>query len=132
MKATIEESIILLTNALMERHGHLKPAEINKQLHATIAEVLAENPELKEAGLTGWVIDKVANGLKWATNRKADYQYDALLKSKQFRSLAKNYNMSEKGWDKAARKLIKKDPKRLAKILAYDLRNRKASVLFKQ
>lgn len=120
----IEESVQALTESV--DHNNLQ-----EELKSIVAEVVEENPHLNEAGVTGWVIDKVANGLKWATNRKADYQYDALLKSKQFKSLAKNYNMSEKDWDKAARKLIKKDPKRLAKILAYDLRNRKASVLFK-
>ena len=106
--------------------------QLEEELKIIVAEVVKENPHLNEAGITGWVIDKVANGLKWATNRKADYQYDALLKSKQFKSLAKDYNMNDEDWDKAARELIKKDPKRLAKILAYDLRNRKASTLFKQ
>ena len=123
-QTTIEESVLALGENLDQNN-------LEQELESIVAEVVKENPHLNEAGVTGWVIDKVANGLKWATNRKADYQYDALLKSKQFRSLAKNYNMSEKDWDKAARKLIKKDPKRLAKILAYDLRNRKASVLFK-
>lgn len=123
-QTTIEESVLALGENLDQNN-------LEQELESIVAEVVKENPHLNEAGVTGWVIDKVANGLKWATNRKADYQYDALLKSKQFRSLAKNYNMSEKDWDKAARELIKKDPKRLAKILAYDLRNRKASVLFK-
>jgi hypothetical protein len=124
-QATIKESIQALSKDLDQN-------KLEEELKIIVAEVVKENPHLNEAGITGWVIDKVANGLKWATNRKADYQYDALLKSKQFKSLAKDYNMNDEDWDKAARELIKKDPKRLAKILAYDLRNRKASTLFKQ
>jgi hypothetical protein len=91
---------------------------------------MKESSDLTEGGITGWVIDKISNGLKWAVNRKADYQYDALIQSKDFQSLAKHYKMSEKDWDKAARNMIKKDPKKFAQILAYDLRNRKASKLF--
>ena len=124
-QATIKESIQALSKDLDQN-------KLEEELKIIVAEVVKENPHLNEAGITGWVIDKVANGLKWATNRKADYQYDALLKSKQFKSLAKDYNMNDEDWDTAARELIKKDPKRLAKILAYDLRNRKASTLFKQ
>ena len=124
-QATIKESIQALSKDLDQN-------KLEEELKIIVAEVVKENPHLNEAGITGWVIDKVANGIKWATNRKADYQYDALLKSKQYKSLAKDYNMNDEDWDKAARELIKKDPKRLAKILAYDLRNRKASTLFKQ
>lgn len=127
----MKDTQVIINESLQALSENLDHNNLEKELKGIVAEVVEENPHLNEAGVTGWVIDKVANGLKWATNRKKDYQYDALLKSKQFRSLAKNYNMSEKDWDKAARKLIKKDPKRLAKILAYDLRNRKASVLFK-
>lgn len=75
-----------------------------------------------EEGITSWLIDKVADGFKWYANKKADYQYDALLSSKEFRSLASKYKMSEKDWDKKARELIKKDPKKFADILAYDVR----------
>ena len=132
MKATIEESITLLTNALIERHGHLKPAEINKQLHATIAEVLAENPELKEAGLTGWVIDKVANGLKWAVNKKADYQYDFLLKHKSFKGLAKKFKMTDKNWERTAKKWIKKDPKGFSKVLKNQMSDSRLDNMFKK
>lgn len=102
-----------------------------KELRGKIREYLKQAPQnLDEAGLTGWVIDKVTNGMKWAVNRHADYQYDALIKSKEFRSLAKHYKMSEKGWDKAARKMVKKDPKKFAKMLAYDIRNRRISKFF--
>ena len=107
-----------------------KYQELRQEIRKVIKRKMMESPQLDEASLTGWVIDKVANGLKWAVNRKADYQYDALLKSKDFKSLAGHYNMSEKDWDKAARNMVKKDPQRFAKILAYDLRNRKASRLF--
>tara|TARA_R110000803_G_scaffold208647_1_gene277467 strand:+ start:65 stop:388 length:324 start_codon:yes stop_codon:yes gene_type:complete len=104
---------------------------IEKQLNEAVNKAIKEAPKgLDEAGLTGWVIDKVSNGLKWATNKKADYQYDGFIKSKEFRGLAKHYNMSERDWDKKARQLMKKDPKRFADILMYDLRKRKISKYF--
>jgi|TARA_R110000744_G_scaffold355827_1_gene462444 hypothetical protein len=121
MKATIEESVTLLTNALIERHGQLKPTEINKQLRATIAEVLLENPELNEAGVAGWVVDKIANGLiqhkivkegkqkeadyivdkvltaiDAATSKKADYQFPATTESPHVKKLAKDLRKSKK------------------------------------
>lgn len=107
----IDESLQALSESLDYNN-------LEKELKDIVAEVVEENPHLNEAGVAGWVIDKVANGLKWATNRKADYQYDALLRSKQFKSLAKKYNMSEKEWDKIARNWVKKDPKKFAKILS--------------
>ena len=91
-----------------------------KELHKIIREEI-QNHRIEES-ITGWLIDKVANGLMWYNNKKADYQYDALLKSKEFRSLAARHNMSEKDWDKKARELVKKDPKKFADILAYDVR----------
>ena len=121
MKATIEESVTLLTNALIERHGHLKPTEINKQLRATIAEVLAENPKLNEEGVAGWVVDKIANGLiqhkivkenkqeeadyivdkvltaiDAATSKKADYQFPATTASPHVKKLAKDLKKGKK------------------------------------
>ena len=107
-----------------------KEQELRQEIRKAIKRAMQESQDLTEAGLTGWVIDKISNGLKWAVNKHADYQYDALLRSKDFRSLASHYKMSEKDWDKAARNMMRRDPKRLAQILAYDLRNRKASVLF--
>ena len=104
---------------------------IEKRLNEAVNKAIKEAPKgLDEAGLTGWVIDKVANGLKWATNKHADYQYDGLLKSKEFKSLAKHYKMSEEDWDKKARQLIKKDPKRFTDTLMYDLRKRSFSKYF--
>jgi hypothetical protein len=76
-------------------------------------------------------VDKVASGFKWYADKKADYQYDALLGSKEFRSLASKYNMSEKNWDKKARELIKKDPKKFADLLVYDVRKGSFSKYFK-
>lgn len=84
-----------------------------------------------EESITGWMIDKVANGFKWYANKKADYQYDALLKSKDFKSLASTFKMSEKDWDRKARELIKKDPKKFADALAYDVRKGKFGNMFK-
>ena len=107
----------------MDKHEQ----ELRQEIKKVIQQAMKESDDLTEAGITGWVIDKISNGMKWAVNRNADYQYDALLKSKEFRSAASHYNMSEKDWDSVARKMIKKDPQRFAKILAYDLRNRKIS-----
>lgn len=87
-------------------------------VQALIREEL-QNHQITES-VTGWLLDKVANGLKWATNKKADYQYDALLNSKDFRNLASKFNMSEKDFISKAKSLIQKDPQRFAKILAYD------------
>lgn len=74
-----------------------------------------------EEGIISWMVDKVANGLKTYVNKKAGYQYDALLNSKDFRSLASRYGYgSEDAWVKKARELINRDPKKFANILAYD------------
>jgi hypothetical protein len=102
-----------------------KELQLRKEIRKVIQKAMKESSDLTEGGLTGWVIDKVSNGLKWAVNKKADYQYDALLQSKDFRSLASKYKMSEKDWDKKARDMIRKDPKKFAGILAYDYSNSK-------
>ena len=97
-----------------------KELQLRQEIRKVIQKAMKESSDLTEGGLTGWVIDKVANGLKWAVNRKADYQYDALLGSKDFKSLASKYKMSQKDWDTKARDMIRKDPKKFAGILAYD------------
>ena len=94
----------------------MKKSDIHKIIHDEI-----QNHRIEE-GITSWLVDKVASGFKWYADKKADYQYDALLGSKEFRSLASKYKMSEKDWDKKARELVKKDPKKFADILAYDVR----------
>jgi hypothetical protein len=93
-----------------------------EELRIAIRELAKQAPQnLDEAGITGWVLDKISNGLKWATNRQADYQYDALLNSKDFRSLASKYGYkSETDFIKRAKDLINKDPKKFANMLAYD------------
>tara|TARA_R110000803_G_scaffold106246_3_gene174359 strand:- start:30 stop:353 length:324 start_codon:yes stop_codon:yes gene_type:complete len=102
-----------------------------KSLQAAIRKEIQEQKKAKiKESVSGWVVDKIANGLKWATNKHADYQYDALIKSREFRSLAGHYNMSERDWDKKARKLMKKNPEKFADILMYDLRKRKISKYF--
>ena len=91
---------------------------IEKQLNEAVNKAIKEAPKgLDEAGLTGWVIDKVAQGMKWSTNRKADYQYDFLLKHKDFRGLAKKFKMSDKKWERTAKGWMAKDPKGFAKVL---------------
>lgn len=96
----------------------MKKSITREQLRQIIREEYQDH--LIEEGITSWLIDKVASGFKWYANKKADYQYDALLGSKEFRSLASKYKMSEKDWDKKARDMISKDPKKFAGILAYD------------
>lgn len=76
-----------------------------------------------EEGITSWMVNKVANGFKWYIDKKAHYQYDALLNDKSFRSLASSYGYkSEEEWIKKAKELINKDPQRFRDILAYDVR----------
>ena len=97
----------------------MKKSDIHKMIREEVQDHLIEE------SITGWLIDKVANGFKWYANKKADYQYDALLKSKDFRSMASKYKMSEKDWDTKARKMISQDPKKFADILAYDYKSSK-------
>lgn len=92
----------------------MKKADLHKIIREEIRNVRIEE------SITGWLIDKVSNGLVWYNNRKADYQYDALLKSKDFTKMASRYNMSASDFEKKARDMIKRDPKKFAGILAYD------------
>lgn len=104
-----------------------------KELRENIREYLKEAPKhLDEAGLTGWVIDKIAGGMKWATNRKADYQYDFLLKHKDFKGLAKKFKMSDKNWERTAKGWLAKDPKGFAKVLRYNMGNSRINNLLKK
>jgi hypothetical protein len=98
-------------------------------IHKIIQEEIHEH--MIEESITGWLIDKVANGFKWYANKKADYQYSALLGSKDFKSLASKFKMSEKDWDAKARQMISKDPKKFADILAYDVRKGSFGKYFK-
>ena len=93
-----------------------------KQLREKLRKVIQQEYQdyRMEESITGWLIDKVASGFKWYANKKADYQYDALLGSKEFRSMASKFGMSERDWDKKARDLIRRDPKKFADMLAYD------------
>ena len=101
-----------------------KELQIRQEIRKVIQKAMKESSDLTEGGLTGWVIDKISSGLKWAVNRKADYQYDGLVNSKEFRSLASKYGYSNAGdFIKRAKELIKKEPKKFAKILAYDVRD---------
>ena len=104
-----------------------------EQLREKIREYLKQAPQdLDEAGLTGWVINKIAGGMKWATNRKADYQYDFLLKHKDFRGLAKKFKMSDKDWQRTAKGWLAKDPKGFAKVLRSQMSDSRLSNLFKK
>lgn len=104
-----------------------------EQLREKIREYLKQAPQdLDEAGLTGWVINKIAGGMKWATNRKADYQYDFLLKHKDFRGLAKKFKMSDKDWQRTAKGWLAKDPKGFAKVLRGHISDSRLSNLFKK
>jgi len=93
---------------------------LRQEVRKIAARMIKESPNITEAGITGWMIDKVSSGLKWAVNRNADYQYDALLKSQDFKDLAKKHNKNDRGWEAAARRGIRNNPKEFAKMLAYD------------
>lgn len=104
-----------------------------KELREKIREHIKQAPQgLDEAGLTGWVIDKIAGGMKWATNRKADYQYDFLLKHKDFKGLAKKFKMSDAKWQRTAKGWLAKDPKGFAKVLRNQMSNSRLSNIFKK
>jgi len=104
-----------------------------KKLRESIQKYIKQAPQgLDEAGLTGWVIDKIAGGMKWATNRKADYQYDFLLKHKEFKGLAKKFKMSDKNWERTAKGWLAKDPKGFAKVLRNQMSNSRLSNIFKK
>lgn len=75
-------------------------------------------------GIINWLVDKVANGFKSYVNKKTEYQYDALVNDKEFKSLASKYGYkNEEEWSKKAREMIKQNPKRFADILAYDYKS---------
>jgi len=95
------------------------------EIHQEVLDEAARD-HLIEESITGWLIDKVANGFKWYANKTADYQYSALLGSPDFKALAKKFKMSEKDWDAKARQMISKDPKKFADMLAYDVKKSKA------
>ncbi len=103
----------------------MKPSEFRKLVREEL-----KDHRLEES-ISGWLIDKVANGFKWYTNKKADYQYDALLNSKDFRSMASRFGYKdEEAFVKKAKELIKKNPQKFAEILAYDVRKGKFSKYF--
>ena len=104
-----------------------------KQLREKIREYIKQAPQdLDEGGLTGWVIDKIAGGMKWATNRKADYQYDFLLKHKDFKGLAKKFKMSDANWQRTAKGRLEQDPKGFAKVLRNNMSDSRLNNLFKK
>jgi hypothetical protein len=103
----------------------MKPSEFRKLVREEL-----KDHRLEES-ISGWLIDKVANGFKWYANKKADYQYDALLSSKDFRSMASRFGYKdEEAFVKKAKELIKKNPQKFAEILAYDVRKGKFSKYF--
>ncbi len=78
---------------------------------------------LIEEGMMSWLIDKVAAGFKAYANKKADYEYDALVNSKDFKSMASRFGYKdEEAFSKKAKELIQKDPQKFADALAYDVR----------
>jgi hypothetical protein len=103
----------------------MKPEEFRKLVREEVRDYTITE------GIASWLIDKVADGFKWYANKKADYQYDALLNSKEFRSMASRFGYKdEESFIRKAKELIKKDPKKFAEILAYDVRKGKFSKYF--
>lgn len=87
-------------------------------LHQIIKE---EYDNLMLEGIVSWMVDKVANAAKWYVDKKAHYNYEALMSSKEFKSLAKNYGMDEDKFVAKAKQLVKDNPKRFIELLDFDI-----------
>lgn len=87
--------------------------------------------KLNEGGVVNWMLDKVRNFVANHFNSVADYQYARLMNSPDFRALHKKFGMSEKEFMSKATAMVKKDPKKFADILAYDVRKGSFGKYFK-
>ena len=83
-----------------------------------------------QESIVNWLLDKAGDFAKSALKHKADYQYAALAKDPKFRSLHKQFGMSEKEFVKKAENLIMRDPKKFADILAYDVKKSRYGKFF--
>lgn len=83
-----------------------------------------------EEGIVSWMIDKVDQFGTNLLNSKTNFTLARIYKDPEFLKLSKSFGMSEKEFVKRAADMIKKDPKRFANILAYDVRKGNFSKYF--
>jgi hypothetical protein len=68
------------------------------------------------------IIDRFANLARSWVNKTTEHKYENLINSADFRSLYSRYGYkNEEEWISNAREMIKKDPKKFADILSYDV-----------
>ena len=103
----------------------MKKSDIHKIIRDEI-----QNHRIEE-GIMSWMLDKAETFAKSHFNHVADYQYARIINSPDFRSLAKDFKMSEKEFMQKATKMIKNDPKKFQDILAYDASKSKYKKFFK-
>ncbi len=87
-------------------------------LHRIIREEIQDH--LIEEGIVNWLIDKAETFVVNALNHKADYQYARLMNSPDFRALHKKFGMREDEFLRKAKEMVKRDPDKFAKLLAFD------------
>ena len=97
-------------------------------LHKIIQEEVQDY--LIQESIVNWMLDKAGDFAKSAIKHKADYQYAGLMKDPSFRSLHKQFGMSEKEFVNKAENLIKRDPKKFADLLAYDVKKSRYGKFF--
>jgi hypothetical protein len=88
-------------------------------IHKIIQEEIHEH--MIEESITSWLLDKAETFVTNALNHKADYQYARILSSPDFKALGKKWGMNEKEFQSKAAAMIKKDPAKFSKLLAYDI-----------
>jgi hypothetical protein len=98
-------------------------------LHRIIREEIQDH--LIEEGIVSWLLDKAETFVNNALTAKADYQYARLANSPDFKALHKKFGMKEDEFLRKAKEIIKRDPKKFAKLLAYDVHNSSFSKYFK-
>lgn len=68
------------------------------------------------------IIDWFASIARSWVNKTTDKKYEKLINSTDFRSLHSRFGYkNEEEWASKAREMIKKDPKKFADILSYDV-----------
>lgn len=95
----------------------------NKNLKETLNKIIREEYEnhVIMESMVNWLLDKGETFIKSHFNHVQDYQYSRLFNDPEFRALSKNFGMNEKEFTQRASKLIRQNPKRFEKLLAYDI-----------
>lgn len=99
-----------------------------KELHSLIKEIHQE--VLMERSIMGWLIDKAETIAKGVINKRTEYQYARILNDPDFRKLSQKFGMSEKEFTEKAATMLKKDPKKFANLLAYDVKKSRYGKFF--